>query len=125
VVQVLALALDTSVPLLERLRFLAITARNLDEFFAKRVGGLKRQEAAGVTNLLGKRRAYRWTPTRQLQLVAQCVGTFVERQTDTLMDDVLPALRDAGVHLYNYYELEPEVWPHQRTSACPLPDLSP
>jgi hypothetical protein len=73
------------------------------------VGGLKRQEAAGVTNLLGKRRAYRWTPTRQLQLVAQCVGTFVERQTDTLMDDVLPALRDAGVHLYNYYELEPEV----------------
>jgi polyphosphate kinase len=46
--RVLAQARDTRVPLLERVRFLAITSSNLDEFFQKRVGGLKRQMAAGV-----------------------------------------------------------------------------
>lgn len=46
--RVLAQARDARVPLLERVRFLAITSSNLDEFFQKRVGGLKRQLAAGV-----------------------------------------------------------------------------
>lgn len=40
-----------STPLLERLQFIAIASRNLDEFFAKRVGGLMRQVAAGTTDL--------------------------------------------------------------------------
>ncbi len=40
-----------STPLLERLQFVAIASRNVDEFFAKRVGGLMRQVAAGATNL--------------------------------------------------------------------------
>ncbi|HEX7069270.1 MAG TPA: hypothetical protein VF190_00625, partial [Rhodothermales bacterium] len=44
-------AVDERTPLLERVRFLAITATNLDEFFRKRVGGLKRQLAAGVRAL--------------------------------------------------------------------------
>ena len=49
--RVLAEALDARTPLLERLKFIAITASNLDEFFRKRVGGLKRQQAAGIANL--------------------------------------------------------------------------
>ena len=49
--RVLALAMDERTPLLERVKFVAITASNLDEFVQKRVGGLKRQEAAGVRQL--------------------------------------------------------------------------
>src|SRR5262245_65495752 len=49
--RVLHQALDERTPLLERARFLAITQRNLDEFIAKRVGGLQAQHAAGVLQL--------------------------------------------------------------------------
>ena len=49
--RVLHEAMDPRTPLLERAKFLAITASNLDEFFRKRVGGLKRQQAAGMANL--------------------------------------------------------------------------
>ncbi len=43
--------MDPRNPLLDRVRFIAITAGNLDEFIQKRVGGLKRQQAAGITDL--------------------------------------------------------------------------
>src|SRR5579864_7896589 len=46
--RVLHEALDERTPLLERLRFLGIFTSNLDEFFMKRVGGLRRQLAAGI-----------------------------------------------------------------------------
>src|SRR5207237_1443563 len=49
--RVLQEALDARNPLLERVKFLAITASNLDEFFMKRIGGLKHQVAAGVQEL--------------------------------------------------------------------------
>src|SRR5919109_279297 len=49
--RVLALAADTSLPLLERAKFLAIFASNLDEFYMVRVAALKRNVAAGVTTI--------------------------------------------------------------------------
>lgn len=54
----------------QRLRFVAITARNLDEFFCKRVGALKRQQAAGEENLI-RERSMEWSPTKQLKMVAK------------------------------------------------------
>jgi hypothetical protein len=50
-------------PLLERLKFIAITSSNLDEYFSKRVGGLKRQRAAGMANLT----LDGWAPEVQLR----------------------------------------------------------
>ena len=49
--RVLAEAEDERVPILERLKFIAIVSSNLDEFFMKRIGGLKQQVGAGVVNL--------------------------------------------------------------------------
>jgi len=63
--RVLYQAIDERTPLLERVRFLSITASNLDEFFRKRVGGLKRQEAAGVSRRSPDGR----TPNQQLALI--------------------------------------------------------
>ncbi len=67
--RVLQEALDARTPLLEQVKFLAITASNLDEFFRKHVGGLKRQQAAGVANLT----LHGWTPEFQLRLIARAV----------------------------------------------------
>ncbi|NDG44045.1 MAG: hypothetical protein EBY36_04830, partial [Gammaproteobacteria bacterium] len=49
--RVLNEAKDSRTPLLERLKFLAIVGSNLDEFFMKRIGGLKQQVGAGVETL--------------------------------------------------------------------------
>ncbi|HYQ70957.1 MAG TPA: RNA degradosome polyphosphate kinase, partial [Gammaproteobacteria bacterium] len=46
--RVLHMAADSRTPLLERVKFLAIVSNNLDEFFMKRIGGLKQQIAAGI-----------------------------------------------------------------------------
>jgi polyphosphate kinase len=62
---VLALAMDERTPLLERVKFVAITASNLDEFVQKRIGGLRRQEAADVRQLSDDGR----TPAEQLRLL--------------------------------------------------------
>ncbi|MEM7533355.1 MAG: polyphosphate kinase 1 [Chloroflexota bacterium] len=100
--RVLNEALDTRTPLLERLKFLAITSSNLDEFFSKRVGGLKRQKAAGIANLT----LSGWTPERQLGLIAQAVRPMVETQSDCLINEILPALADEGVEIKSYDDLD-------------------
>ena len=68
--RVLWQAMDDRYPLLERVRFLAITASNLDEFFQKRVGGLKRQQAAHVHRLTPDGR----TPEEQLSLILEAAA---------------------------------------------------
>jgi polyphosphate kinase len=64
---VLAEAEDERNPLLERVKFLAITSSNLDDFFMKRIGGLKQQAAAGVVEPTIDAR----TPTQQL---GECIA---------------------------------------------------
>ncbi len=100
--RVLQEALDARTPLLERVKFLAITASNLDEFFRKRVGGLKRQQAAGVANL----NLQGWTPEFQLRLISQSVRPMMERQSECLLQDILPSLAEHGLHVLTYDQLD-------------------
>ena len=108
--RVLNEALDRRTPLMERLKFLAITSSNLDEFFRKRVGGLKRQKAAGIANLT----LPGWTPDFQLELIAEAVRPMVEAQSACLLDDILPALEEHGLRILDYTELDFQQQQHLR-----------
>jgi polyphosphate kinase len=100
--RVLHLALDDRTPLLERVRFIAITASNLDEFVQKRVGGLKRQEAARVRELTPDGR----TPGEQLVLIRDALLTMHKTMTDVWEHELKPALRrELGVAVCDYDEL--------------------
>jgi polyphosphate kinase len=100
--RVLAQALDGDVPLLERLRFLAIFSSNLDEFFMKRVGGLKRQEAAGVSA-----HGHRPAPAQQLALIRRAVLPMLAVQARCFGMELRPALATRGIHLLDWHELSP------------------
>src|ERR671931_873864 len=73
--RVLEEARDARVPLLERLKFLAIFGSNLDEFFMVRVGGLLQKVHAGITRSYG---ADRMLPKEQLERISQAVGEMVQ-----------------------------------------------
>jgi polyphosphate kinase len=93
--RVLEEACDPQVPALERLKFLAITSSNLDEFFMIRVAGLK-QQLVGHVEETGPDAL---TPAEQLASIsARCHG-MVARQYKALLQDVLPNLERAGVRL--------------------------
>ena len=89
--RVLDEALDSSVPLLERLRFLAITASNLDEFYMIRVGGLRMLAQQGVT----KPDPAGMSPQQQLDAVNHKAHEMVQAQYKLFMDELEPQLRAA------------------------------
>ena len=99
--RVLELAEDAEMPLLERVKFLAIFASNLDEFFMKRVGGLQRQQAGRVTS----RTMDGLTPTEQLDLIHAKVRPLLDRQIRCWYEDLHPALKRHGVRICRYAEL--------------------
>ena len=91
---------DSRNPLLERLKFLAIVSSNLDEFFMKRIGGLKQQLGAGVARLTVDGR----TPKQQIEECYQQVRTQEARQHDSLRQ-ILTELRRHDIKLLGYEEL--------------------
>jgi len=101
--RVLEEAADPSVPLMERLRFLAILSGNLDEFFMIRVAGLK-QQIAGHVEETGPDAM---SPAEQLQQISQRCHAMVERQETLLLDDLVPRLEAAGVRLLRAGDLSP------------------
>jgi len=101
--RVLAEAADPDVPLLERLRFIAIFDSNLDEFFMKRVGGLKQQVASNVTKLTPDGR----TPRQQLAEIGRTVRPMLAEQRRILHREILPALQEHGVRILAWDELRP------------------
>jgi polyphosphate kinase len=100
--RVLSLAADPGTPLLERLRFLSIFATNLDEFYMVRVSGLREQVEAGVAT----RGSDGWTPTETLEAISKYIGPATETHTRCFLEDVVPALEAAGIHLAEVDQLE-------------------
>ncbi len=99
--RVLEEARDPGNPLLERVKFLAIVASNLDEFFMVRVAGLKQQIAAGVVEISPDG----LTPAEQLAAVRKSAAKLMQDSRDCLFNDLLPQLNAAGVHLLEYGDL--------------------
>jgi len=117
--RVLAEAEDARNPLLERIKFLAITGSNLDEFFMKRIGGLKLQAAAGVPEPTIDGR----TP---LQQIAEChawLRTF-EPHRLAVEHALHEALAQHGIRVLRWNDLPPVertmVREHYRRNVFPL-----
>ncbi|MFT3873111.1 MAG: RNA degradosome polyphosphate kinase [Nocardioides sp.] len=100
--RVLELAEDESLPLLDRVRFLAIFASNLDEFFMVRVAGLKRRIAAGVA----VRAASGMMPRDILEAIWARTRELMERHARVFSDSLVPALREEAIELVRWDELD-------------------
>ncbi len=101
--RVLQEADDDRIPLLERVKFIAIVSSNIDEFFQKRIGGLKQQVGAQVHTVTPDGR----TPQQQ---VADCLDliTSLEKRKIQILDKVIVEARNLGVWLAPYKELDPQ-----------------
>jgi polyphosphate kinase len=91
--RVLAQAEDTSIPLLERLKYLCIVSSNLDEFFEIRVAGLKEQTKLGVVAISSDG----LTAQQSLQQVREQAHQLIERQYKIFNKDLIPALAGQGI----------------------------
>jgi polyphosphate kinase len=134
--RVLSLAEDASSPLLERAKFLAITCRNLDEFFQIRVSGLQEQRAAGV----GTVPADGMTPREQLRAIRDRVEELTRRVDRVFAEELAPALEkehirfaawtdlseDDRVHLERVFQerMFPVLTPLSVDPAHPFPYIS-
>ena len=99
--RVLGLAEDEGVPLLERLRFIAIFGGNMDEFFRVRVAGFKRQVALGST----KATIDGATPQEQLDAIGVRARRLLDRAYGLLGATLLPALAEHGIRVVRLDEL--------------------
>ncbi len=134
--RVLALAADPDLELLERAKFLAIFASNLDEFFQVRVAGLKEQLAAGIVAASPDGRS----PSEQLFEIQAKVTQLARTQQQLLKKEILPALAEEGLriiswkalsqrdrrHLRSFYdrEIQPALTPLAVDPAHPFPWIS-
>lgn len=133
--RVLHEAVDDSNPLLEKLRFLAITSSNLDEFFMIRVAGLKHQTENNIT----RRDIANMTPAEQIESISETCQQLVARQY-VYLKDILGMLQREGLSfvkpeeitgeqmkwLESYFEREifPVVTPMAVDSSHPFPFLA-
>ncbi|MEV6149523.1 RNA degradosome polyphosphate kinase [Nonomuraea sp. NPDC052129] len=99
--RVLELAEDSSLPLLERVRFLAIFASNLDEFFRVRVAGLKRRMATGL--LLRTKSGLK--PREELARIAAISHTLATRHAAVFHEQVCPQLATEGIEIVRWDDL--------------------
>jgi polyphosphate kinase len=99
--RVLELTEDPHLPILDRAKFLAIFASNLDEFFMVRVAGLKRRIATGIA----VRAASGLTPREVLEAIWARAHELQVRHAEIFRDEVRPALAEAGVHIVNWDDL--------------------
>lgn len=99
--RVLEEATDESVPLLERLKFLAVFTSNLDEFFMVRVSGLKEMlDIRDLQPMPGE-----LEPAKQLKMIRERVLPMVNEQVNCLRNSVLPGLVKHGIEIVDYDSL--------------------
>ena len=98
--RVLALAENPRLPLLERVKFVAIVSQNLDEFFQVRVAGLINQAATG-----GKGGVDGMSPAEQLAAIRDRVLELNSRTDRVFRHEILPQLDDAGIRVVNWPDL--------------------
>ena len=99
--RVLELAEDTSNPLLERCRYLAIFSSNLDDFFMIRVATLKRKLESGVT----KKNTAGFTPFELMAEISKRTQELIARQTKCFQTDILPKLAQNGIEITDWESL--------------------
>ncbi|MGA9160193.1 MAG: RNA degradosome polyphosphate kinase, partial [Actinomycetota bacterium] len=100
----LAIAEDASLPVLERVKFVAIFANNLDEFFQVRVAGLQEQVEAGVQKTSPDGR----TPAEQLEGIRAISRALATRAAELFTSELMPALEKEGIRLVRSLDgLEP------------------
>ncbi len=133
--RVLHEAQDEGTPLLERVKFVAIVSANLDEFFMKRIGGLKQQVGAGVQELSVDGRS----PQEQIEECRQIVRE-IEAQKNALLPVLLQHLQQHDIQILSYKDLSddtktklrdyylenifPLVTPQSMDPAHPFPFIS-
>lgn len=98
--RVLFQAADERTPLLDRVKFLAISGSNLDEFFMKRIGGLKQQVAARVQEVSDDGR----TPAEQIEACYADIHAY-QLQKDEVVAQLWADLQAAGIMLVKHAEL--------------------
>lgn len=101
--RVLSEAKDVKNPILERLKFLAISSSNLDEFFMKRVGGLKRQVAYG----LSPKSSDGQTPKRQLVMIGKIVDPMIKIQHE-IYKNLKLELSKQKIHIISFDQCSSE-----------------
>lgn len=102
--RVLEEAYEHENPMLERVKFLAITASNLDEFFMVRVAGIREQVRAGIK----KSTPDGMNPSEQLKAISEQAHAFYKKQYNCLSHALLPSLRKNGISILKYGELNGE-----------------
>ena len=121
--RVLALAADSSCPILERLKFLCIVSTNLDEFFEIRVSGLQQRQEAGAApagpDML--------TPQQALQEISETAHALVEQQYHLLNTELIPELLDEQIRFVrrSQWTTEQREWLREYFQREIVPTLSP
>ena len=121
--RVLEQAKDPSVPLLERLRYLAISSTNLDEFFEVRVAGLIQRAELGSTQAGPDN----MSPSEILNAISERSHVIVDEQYRTLNDAIFPELKQQGINFFKRAEWnkEQESWLHKYFQNELAPILTP
>ena len=102
--RVLEEALDTHNPVLERVKFLAITASNLDEFVEVRLAGLLQQAEQGK----GEAGPDGLAPREALTQLSAAIHEFVKDQYDCWREKLVPALAEESIRVRSFRQLRPE-----------------
>ena len=108
VCRVLSLAMDPTMPLLDRVKFICIVSHYIDEHFTRRLGGIPKLDLNDLqTATINLRRQVR-PKTRYEEDLTVALRTITEKQSDCLKFELLPKLKEVGVHIVRAVDFTPE-----------------